>query len=201
MTGISYGQLYRWKREKLIPEDWFIKQASITGQETFFPKEKVLLRVNRILEWKDKYSLEEMAAMLSPEFVDQLFSEEQLDQFQEIEVNVAALFMDIWDKDEFSFREILWMMVFSKYHREHKGEEAKLRDVLEHIAQALMKLPSLDYNFCFLEHNDTIYAVLQPSTHSLYLDDRMHVQMVISLQEMSQQMKEKYQAVFQSQHE
>ncbi|MCL2486473.1 MAG: YhbD family protein, partial [Oscillospiraceae bacterium] len=22
-TGISYGQLYRWKREGLIPEEWF----------------------------------------------------------------------------------------------------------------------------------------------------------------------------------
>ena len=31
-TGISYGQLYRWKREGLIPEEWFIKQPSFTGQ-------------------------------------------------------------------------------------------------------------------------------------------------------------------------
>ena len=35
-TGISYGQLYRWKREGLIPEEWFIKRASFTGQECFF---------------------------------------------------------------------------------------------------------------------------------------------------------------------
>ena len=40
-TGISYGQLYRWKREKLIPEEWFIKQSSYTGQETFFPREQI----------------------------------------------------------------------------------------------------------------------------------------------------------------
>ena len=43
-TGISYGQLYRWKRERLIPEGWFIKQSSYTGQETFFPKEDVYKR-------------------------------------------------------------------------------------------------------------------------------------------------------------
>ena len=41
-TGISYGQLYRWKRERLIPEEWFMKQSSYTGQETFFPKRNVL---------------------------------------------------------------------------------------------------------------------------------------------------------------
>lgn len=38
ITGISYGQLYRWKRKGLIPEDWFIRRATFTGQETFFPK-------------------------------------------------------------------------------------------------------------------------------------------------------------------
>lgn len=36
-TGISYGQLYRWKRKGLIPEEWFIRRSTFTGQETFFP--------------------------------------------------------------------------------------------------------------------------------------------------------------------
>ena len=49
-TGISYGQLYRWKREKLIPDAWFIKRAAFTGQETFFPRERVLERISFILE-------------------------------------------------------------------------------------------------------------------------------------------------------
>lgn len=39
LTGISYGQLYRWKRKKLIPEEWFIRKSTFTGQETFFPRE------------------------------------------------------------------------------------------------------------------------------------------------------------------
>ena len=45
VTGISYGQLYRWKRQRLIPEEWFIKKASYTGQETFFPRESIISRV------------------------------------------------------------------------------------------------------------------------------------------------------------
>ena len=57
-TGISYGQLYRWKREGLIPEEWFIKRPSYTGQETFFPRERVLERIGLILERKDDLSLE-----------------------------------------------------------------------------------------------------------------------------------------------
>jgi len=32
--GISYGQLYRWKRKGLIPEAWFVRRSTFTGQET-----------------------------------------------------------------------------------------------------------------------------------------------------------------------
>lgn len=66
MTGISYGQLYRWKREGLIPEEWFNKQSSYTGQETFFPREEILSRVRAILEMKGSHSLDELAVILSP---------------------------------------------------------------------------------------------------------------------------------------
>lgn len=59
-TGISYGQLYRWKREGLIPEEWFSKRSSFTGQETWFPRERMLERVKMILETKDDMSLEEI---------------------------------------------------------------------------------------------------------------------------------------------
>lgn len=63
ITGISYGQLYRWKRQRLIPEEWFIKKASYTGQETFFPRDSIISRVQTILQLKDTYSMEQLAAM------------------------------------------------------------------------------------------------------------------------------------------
>jgi len=66
-TGISYGQLYRWKREGLIPEEWFVKRPSFTGQETFFPKEKITERVRMILDMKDEQSLDEIRKILQGE--------------------------------------------------------------------------------------------------------------------------------------
>ena len=66
-TGISYGQLYRWKREKLIPDAWFEKQSSFTGQETFFPRTLILERIHFILTHKDEYSLTELRNLLSPD--------------------------------------------------------------------------------------------------------------------------------------
>ncbi len=67
MTGISYGQLYRWKREGLIPEEWFMKQSAFTGQETFFERDKILPRIRAILELKEQYSLEELARRFNEE--------------------------------------------------------------------------------------------------------------------------------------
>ncbi|MBQ8382440.1 MAG: DUF4004 family protein [Clostridia bacterium] len=67
MTGISYGQLYRWKREGLIPEEWFMKQSAFTGQETFFDRDKILPRIRAILELKEQYSLEELAKRFNEE--------------------------------------------------------------------------------------------------------------------------------------
>ncbi len=59
--GISYGTLYRWRRTGLIPEDWFIRKSTPTGQETFFPRELIVERVNYIMSEKDSASLEELA--------------------------------------------------------------------------------------------------------------------------------------------
>lgn len=62
--GISYGALYRWKRMGLIPEDWFIKRAVSTGQETYFDRAAITERIDTIMRLKDSMSLEEIAAQL-----------------------------------------------------------------------------------------------------------------------------------------
>lgn len=70
LTDISYGQLYRWKRKGLIPEDWFIKKASYTGQETYFPKLKVLSRIEKIKSMKEDVSLDDLADVFTPTMGD-----------------------------------------------------------------------------------------------------------------------------------
>lgn len=64
---ITYGQLYRWKRKHLIPDEWFIRKSTFTGQEAFLPKEKVLKRIKAIQAYKNDYSLDEMAKMFEEE--------------------------------------------------------------------------------------------------------------------------------------
>ena len=43
--GISYGALYRWKRMGLIPEAWFLRRSTSTGQETFFRRDQICQRI------------------------------------------------------------------------------------------------------------------------------------------------------------
>lgn len=62
---ISYGALYRWKRKGLIPDEWFIKKATVTGQETFFPEALIIPRMEQIMELKDQFSLDELSARFS----------------------------------------------------------------------------------------------------------------------------------------
>jgi len=66
LTGISYGSLYRWKRKNLIPDAWFIHRATYTGHETFFPREKILERIEKIQGMKESMSLDDIALALDP---------------------------------------------------------------------------------------------------------------------------------------
>jgi hypothetical protein len=78
LTNISYGQLYRWKRKNLIPEEWFIRKSTFTGQETFFPKEKILARIEKIQLMKENLSLDELADVFSPNLAELSFEKSEV---------------------------------------------------------------------------------------------------------------------------
>ncbi|MCL1791151.1 MAG: YhbD family protein [Peptococcaceae bacterium] len=71
-TGISYGALYRYKRKNLIPDDWFIRKSTFTGQETFFPRDLILRRIEQIQELKEEVSLDGMHGMLTGDIPEDL---------------------------------------------------------------------------------------------------------------------------------
>lgn len=93
-TGISYGQLYRWKRKNIIPEEWFIKKSSFTGQETYFPEEKILERIEKIKIMKDDLSLEELANMFSPKPAAMNLSKEEILKNGILSENTVSIYED-----------------------------------------------------------------------------------------------------------
>lgn len=134
-TGISYGQFYRWKRKGLIPESWFIRKSTFTGQETFLPRDKILERIERIKQLKDEYSLEELAEMFSPQPPKRLFRIETLQERAGISRETLDLYQEITGRSEpFRFREAFWMTVL---------EELRERDVPSEVRRlALLTLKS-----------------------------------------------------------
>jgi DNA-binding transcriptional MerR regulator len=94
LTGISYGQLYRWKRKDLIPEEWFVRKSTFTGQETFFPKEKILERINKIQTMKENLSLDELADMFSPNLTELNLNKDDLIKRNIVSNNVLHFYLE-----------------------------------------------------------------------------------------------------------
>lgn len=130
-TGISYGQLYRWKRQNLIPDAWFIKQSAYTGQETFFPRRRVLERIASILQLKDRHSLDELASYFAPESGGSTYA--VLDALEAMGLGMAdaELYIRLSGKRRATFMELLLLSLLPALGRDTAlspaGKEAWLR--------------------------------------------------------------------------
>jgi hypothetical protein len=112
-TGISYGSLYRWKRMHLIPDDWFIHKATFTGHETFFPREKILERVAKIMELRDSMTLEEIAETFSPSGREVSCTVSEAVDMGIASKSAAELFMEKYDKTgTYGFEDLFSLYLF-----------------------------------------------------------------------------------------
>lgn len=116
LKGISYGQLYRWRRKMLIPEEWFIRKSTFTGQETFFPKDKILSRIDKIMSMKEDLSLDDIAEKFSPELSNILLSNEELLEYKIVSTMVLDIYKNIHQEvDVFSFERVLYIYLLEKF--------------------------------------------------------------------------------------
>ncbi len=146
LTGISYGQFYRWKREGLIPEAWFIRKSTFTGQETFLPKQKILERIEKIKALKDTKSLEEIAQLLSPELKDRRFERDEALRLGWLSREVVEYYETIRkETGPFSFRELIFLAVIETL-RKHELDPEELNLVLSTLlASDFAKLQSREF--------------------------------------------------------
>lgn len=196
ITGISYGQLYRWKREKLIPEDWFIKQPSFTGQETFFPREKMLNRVKAIQELKDRYSLEELSKILSPEVAERNFTLEDLSKISEVNGGLIPAFTDGFKKNNFTFIEVLIMVAISELKLECDITFIQVTELVDGIRGYLENIKSTGFIFVVFDLDKIYYASLYQEQAQVFLDNRFRIVKQIRLNDISSTIKIKYKHSF-----
>lgn len=166
LTSISYGQLYRWKRKNLIPEEWFIRKSTFTGQETFFPKADILNRIKKIQSMKENLSLDEMAEMFSPKLDKLDISRGELLEKGLISEAVMSFFVENTNKrnDSFGLGEVLAVYVLEGLLQsgEINLEEGKmvLEVVLANSAKnsgRLIVLRKLGVATCFIAEGDIVF--------------------------------------------
>ncbi|MDD4663046.1 MAG: YhbD family protein [Caldisericia bacterium] len=115
ITGISYGSLYRWKRKNLIPEEWFIRKSTFTGQETFFPKNKILERIDRIKNLKEDLSLDSLAEVFTPNLGTLKISAEEISKKGLIQKSSLDFYGQMRGKFKtLSFDNLLFLFVFDE---------------------------------------------------------------------------------------
>ncbi|ASZ17479.1 DUF4004 domain-containing protein [Bacillus cereus] len=164
LTGISYGQLYRWKRKNLIPEDWFVRKSTFTGQETFFPKEKILERIDKIQTMKEDLSLDELANMFSPSVREILLTKEDVLRKGISSEPVLQFFIEHTNKTaEFQFVDILYVYMLEELLQsgEISLEEGKMvlqvlrenYEAMKHKTCDLIIIRKLGISTCLLVSN------------------------------------------------
>ena len=115
-TNISYGQLYRWKRKNIIPEEWFIKKSAFTGQETFFPRDKILERIELILSMKEETSLDDIANMFMKKDINKEFDIDFILSKEVICNYTKEIFQNLYKKEQsIGKKELLILSTIEKF--------------------------------------------------------------------------------------
>jgi hypothetical protein len=188
LTNISYGQLYRWKRENLIPESWFIKKSSFTGQETFFQREKILNRVNEILNLKDRYSLEELADMISPELTKRVFYSAEIKKIKQLNPEIIDQFEVVLKKNFFGYLEFIFIFILSKIGQEFHFNDVQIQEMIESSRAWAEVLKDTSYRFMILAKKQDYIFLLAGQDSKCYYDSNTREIKVIDLEETAKEL-------------
>ncbi|WP_207671432.1 YhbD family protein [Clostridium thermarum] len=168
-TGISYGQLYRWKRKNLIPEEWFIRKSVFTGQETFFPREKILERINRILNMKEGVSLDDLAQQFSAKTTELNIDKDLAISQNIVTQNIVFLYEGIYgEKESFSFDELLHMRMAEKYLLLGEISFEETKDLIITLQENYKSFKDKDYEIMLIRKFGVALALIAAVPSEVY---------------------------------
>ena len=189
VTGISYGQLYRWKRERLIPEEWFIKQSSYTGQETFFPREQILSRIQSILELKDQYSLDELAEILSPKAAPSSLSIDDLETIEGLGGELTLLLRELYGDSGFDLYDVAFLAAIFELSHEADLTPSEREDLIRRSKAPWERQKSGDALCTIFLSGERYHTLFTQKTVSLEFDGGIEVVEQKSLSQIADRLK------------
>lgn len=192
ITGISYGQLYRWKRKMLIPEDWFIRKSTFTGQETFFPREKILARVKKIKNMKEDASLDELAEILSPSPSDlQIERQDLLD-----EKIISSVALDLFEqstgkKETYRFANVLYMYLLDSMLKSGNISADEGKIVISTLDQNFSSFQGGHCELIFLRKLGVSTCLMASTPNQIIFEKETKVVMRINIADCAEEFKTK----------
>ncbi|AZS17562.1 YhbD family protein [Paenibacillus lutimineralis] len=193
LTGISYGQLYRWKRKNLIPEQWFIRKSSFTGQETFFPRDKIIRRIDKILNMKDDLSLDALADVFSPNLADiQLTAGEIMEQ--NIVTSAALnLYIEMVDPAAqhiiFEFDKLLSIYVLDRWLQSGDIALDEGRLLIQALNEHLPRMAGMECGIVLIRKMGVSAFLLIPNDQEIYMDPGVKRVAHLSLAQCTEELK------------
>ncbi len=190
LTGISYGQLYRWKRKQLIPEDWFIKKSSFTGQETFFPKDQILARIDKIVNMKDDLSLDDIAVKVSPNLISiSLSKKELLERNIASETNINYITEQFGEMEAYSFDAVLFIFIMDKLFRSGDINLDEGKIVLQVLLDNFDKFTDKNCELVFTRKMGISSCLLAQGSCRLYFETNTNVIFKMSIASCIEELK------------
>lgn len=194
LTGISYGQLYRWKRKNIIPDNWFIRKSTFTGQETFFPKRQILERIDKIVSMKDSLSLDELAEMFSLHTVQTALPKSELLQKEIVSLSTLNLFTRyMGDAEAFTFEHVIYMYVLEHLLMNQLIQVEDSAQLLQFLAANYTHFQGKACDLVVLAKQQVHTYLLVSSPNELYTDVDTQVRAKLSLPVVLEQLKSKLQ--------
>ena len=189
-ADISYGQLYRWKRKGLIPEDWFIRKSTYTGQETFFPRAKVLSRIEKIKNLKEDASLDDIADVFSPAQADAALSREDLIAKGLASADVLEIYLsDNGSSSSFDFGEIRLIYLFNSLLVSGSVSLDEGRLVLDLMRTGVLRFESAAFDLMLTRKLGSFCCFAVPAGCEVCLDKDMRLISRVSVPAMTEELK------------
>jgi len=122
---------YRYKRKNLIPDDWFIRKSTFTGQETFFPREQIINRIRQIKDMKEDISLDDMAQVLTADLSREIVVDRK-ELLKKLSMPMAQL-LEKYESDTFGYTQLIAIITTQQALKTGKVAISECEQILETI--------------------------------------------------------------------
>jgi len=191
LEQISYGTLYRWKRQGLIPESWFIHRATDIGQATFFPAEKIITRIERIKELKNELSVDQMQELFSANVESFKIPLEDFKSLELVGKMSLTAFTSVFPgKDLLDFNDVFGMYVVDHLMKLSGIYLEDAKQVLRLLCKYMSVETSKEYQLLFLRKMGVPMTVLVRGDDEILLEDNTEVIACANLGEFEEALKD-----------